>query len=236
MSAKVYLIPIALSDEGYHAIPAYTAEIINSCTVFFAENLRTARRAFRKIDKVFDIDGKQWHETGQQEGQWTTEFNACIHAGETIGIVSESGCPGIADPGQQLVKLAQEQNVKVIPLSGPSSILLALMASGMNGQLFSFNGYLPIAAAEREKKLKELDKKARTENHTQLFIETPYRNNALLESILKNCQDSTLLCIASNITAPDEWVVTKSIAEWKKNTPVLEKVPAIFLLGTGVFD
>jgi 16S rRNA (cytidine1402-2'-O)-methyltransferase len=232
MPATVYLIPIALSDDGYHAIPAFTAEVINTCTVFFAENTRTARRAFRKIDRQFDIDARLWHETGKAEEDCVAAFKACINSGETIGIVSESGCPGIADPGQKLVKLAQQAQIKVVPLSGPSSVFLALMASGMNGQQFSFHGYLPIGVAEREKKLKELDKKTRTENQTQLFIETPYRNNNLLDSILKCCQESTLLCIASNITAPNEWIVTKPVADWKKNLPVLEKVPAIFLLGT----
>lgn len=232
MLAKVYLIPIALAEEGYHMIPAHTAAIINACTVFFAENVRTARRAFRKIDKQFDIDAKQWHETGQREEEWETEFKACLKDGHTIGIVSESGCPGIADPGQKLVKLAQQQQAKVIPLAGPSAVLLALMASGMNGQFFSFNGYLPIAAAEREKKIKELEKKVKTENQTQLFIETPYRNNQLMEGIVNHCHESTLLCIAANISAPDESITTMSIGQWKKNIPVLEKVPTIFLLGS----
>ncbi len=245
MPAKVYLIPIPIAEDGFHALPSYTSAVINTCDVFFAESLRTARRAFRRINKEFDIDGKQWHETGQEEEAWSTEFKACLKAAQTIGIVSESGCPGIADPGQKLVSIAQEQDAQVIPLAGaskielgpvipltgPSSILLALMASGMNGQHFSFNGYLPIAELEREKKIKVLDKKARTENHTQVFIETPYRNNSLLESLLKNADDHTLLCIASNITAQNEWIKTRSIAQWKKNKPTLDKVPTIFILG-----
>jgi 16S rRNA (cytidine1402-2'-O)-methyltransferase len=231
MPAKVYLIPIPIAEDGYKALPSYTSEMINTCDVFFAESLRTARRAFRRINKEFDIDGKQWHETGQEEEAWSSEFKACLKASQTIGIVSESGCPGIADPGQKLVSIAQEAHAQVIPLSGPSSILLALMASGMNGQLFSFNGYLPITEQEREKKIKVLDKKARTENHTQVFIETPYRNNSLLESLLKNADDNSFLCIASNITAQNEWIKTRSIDQWKKNTPTLDKVPTIFILG-----
>lgn len=231
MAAIVYLIPIALAEEGYDTLPAYLKEKINECNVFFAENIRTARRAFRKINNTFDIDSREWHETGSAEQEKIDTFVNCIREGKIIGIVSESGCPGIADPGQRLVAAAHQQNILVKPLSGPSSVFLALMASGMNGQQFSFNGYLPIDSSERIKKIKELEKKVQQENYTQIFIETPYRNTQLFNSLVSTCQPHLKLCIAYNLTAEDEWVRTRSIAEWKKENPSLPKSPAIFLIG-----
>jgi len=231
MTGTIYLIPIALADDGYEAVPSYVAEKINLCQVIFAENIRTARRAFKKIDTQFNIDSREWHEIENTEEKSLEDFKKCIAQNKIIGIVSESGCPGIADPGQKLIDCAQSMGAIIKPLSGPSSILLALMASGMNGQSFTFNGYLPIESVEREKKIRELEKKVLSENCTQLFIETPYRNNPLLLSLLKTCQPDTKLCIAYNLTSSTEWVTTKSIAAWKKNTPELPKEPAIFLLG-----
>lgn len=231
MKGTVYLIPIALADDGYESVPTYVSKKINLCEVFFVENIRTARRAFKKIDTQFNIDSRQWHEIGKTEEESLKEFINCLNQNKTIGIASESGCPGIADPGQKLIDCAQSMGAVIKPLSGPSSILLALMASGMNGQLFTFNGYLPIDSFEREKKIRELEKKVFSENCTQLFIETPYRNKPLLLSLLKTCQADTKLCIAFNLTSSTEWVKTKSILAWKKNTPELPKEPAIFLLG-----
>jgi 16S rRNA (cytidine1402-2'-O)-methyltransferase len=232
MIGNVYLIPIALSEDGYHSLPAYIAEKINACDVFFAENIRTARRAFKKIDKQFDIDKRDWHEIDAKEIGSLAAFKTCLIQQKNIGIVSESGCPGIADPGQQLVSLAQEMGAIVNPISGPSSILLSLMASGLNGQSFTFNGYLPIESVDREKKIKELEKKAIVENCTQLFIETPYRNNVMLTSLLKVCHPSTKLCIAYNLTSSTEWVKTKKISAWITSPIILPKEPAIFLLGS----
>ena len=217
MIGTVYLIPIAIAEDGYEAVPIYISEKINLCTVFFAENIRTARRAFKKIDKSFEIDSKEWHEINKKEEESIALFKNLLQQGKTLGIVSESGCPGIADPGQKLVECAQEIGAIVKPLSGPSSILLALMASGMNGQSFTFNGYLPIETSEKEKKIKEFEKKVSVDKCTQLFIETPYRNNALLISLLKTCHPATRLCIAYNITSASEWIKTKTIAEWNKN-------------------
>jgi 16S rRNA (cytidine1402-2'-O)-methyltransferase len=151
--------------------------------------------------------------------------------GKTVGIVSESGCPGIADPGQKLVAVAQQQHYKVIPITGPSSILLALMASGMNGQHFNFVGYLPISTLEREKKIKELEKKCNAENCTIIFIETPYRNNPVFQSLISCLQKDTKLCIGHDITSPQEWIITKTVEAWKKETLELPKQPTIFLLG-----
>lgn len=231
MIGNVYLIPIALTEEGYHTLPAYISEKINACDVFFAENIRTARRAFKKIDKQFDIDKREWHEIDAKELASVDAFKICLIQQKNIGIVSESGCPGIADPGQKLVGVAQEMGATVNPLSGPSSILLSLMASGLNGQSFTFNGYIPIDTLEREKKIKDLEKKAINENCTQLFIETPYRNNAMLASILKVCHPDTKLCIAYNLTSSTEWVKTKKISAWKATPILLPKEPAIFLVG-----
>ncbi len=231
MAGTVYLIPIALADEGYAALPAYLRDKIEACHVFFAENIRTARRAFRKIDSKFDIDSREWHETGSAEEEKITIFINCIRQNKIIGIVSESGCPGIADPGQILVAHAHLEKALVKPLSGPSSVFLALMASGLNGQQFSFNGYLPIAAPERTQKIKELEKKVQQDNCTQIFIETPYRNAQLFNALISSCQPDTKLCIAYHLTAADEWVHTRSIAEWKKEQPELPKSPAIFLIG-----
>ena len=231
MKGLVYLIPIAIAEDGYDAIPNYIIEKINQCEVFFAENIRTARRAFKKIDSKFDIDARTWIEIGNNEEDFLSLFSEFIQQDKNIGIVSESGCPGIADPGQKLVEYAQKQGVHIAPLSGPNSILLTLMASGMNGQGFSFNGYLPIEKNGREKKIKELETRSVIDNQSQIFIETPYRNNQLLDSFLTCCRPETKLCVGLNLTSKNEWVKTMTIADWKKNKPTLPKEPAIFILG-----
>lgn len=232
MSSTVYLIPIAIAEDGYDAVPAYISEKMELCEIFFVENLRTARRAFKRIHKSFDIDARTWHEIGQKESQYLPEFQKAIQQEKNIGIVSESGCPGIADPGQRLVEVAQQMGALVKPLSGPSSLLMALMASGMNGQSFSFNGYLPIEPRERELKIKEIEKKCILEQSSQMFIETPYRNNHMMASLLKVCQPTTRLCIAFHISSSTEWIKTKSIKEWKEHIPEIPKEPVIFILGT----
>jgi 16S rRNA (cytidine1402-2'-O)-methyltransferase len=231
MSGEIYLIPIAIADDGYDAIPSYISEKINQCEVFYAENIRSARRAFKKINSSFEIESREWIEIGNNEVDHIQQFSAHLSQKKIIGIVSESGCPGIADPGQRLVEFAQEKGAQIHPLCGPSSILLALMASGMNGQGFSFNGYLPVEKSEREKKIKEFEKKAIIENHSQIFIETPYRNNQLLDSILKACKPETRLCIGMNISSKSEWIKTRSVLEWKKDIPNLPKEPIIFIIG-----
>jgi len=150
--------------------------------------------------------------------------------GKSVGLISEAGCPGIADPGQSLVRWAHQNHVKVVPLIGPSSVFLALMASGMNGQQFTFHGYLPVSSSERKKKLKQLEEESQRNRQTQLFIETPYRNDSLLKDILEVLRPSTALCIASNITLPGEFICTRPVSAWKKNLPDLKKKPSIFLL------
>jgi 16S rRNA (cytidine1402-2'-O)-methyltransferase len=225
MSA-VYLIPSLLSDDGIKAIPAYVLETVKSCQVFFVENERTARRYLKKLSKEIIIDDYEWHVMSED----ISVFEKCLAEQKSIGIISEAGCPGVADPGQWYVAEAQRKGAMVRPLVGPNSILLALMASGMNGQHFKFNGYLPIPAGERAKKIRQLEQESANDNCTQVFIETPYRNNQLLETILNACRPGTLLCIASNLTANDESIITKTVSEWKTRTPDLHKIPAIFLL------
>jgi 16S rRNA (cytidine1402-2'-O)-methyltransferase len=228
---EVQLIPIPLAEDGFDHLPLLIKERMQLCHVFFAENIRSARRAFRKIDKSFDIDARVWFEIGNEETNFITAFKEHLQEGKTIGIVSESGCPGIADPGQKLIALAQEEGYRVYPITGPNSILLALMASGLNGQHFQFIGYLPISPSERDKKIKEVERKSKAEHCSMIFIETPYRNNQLFQSLINSLQQETKLCIAYHITSAEEWIKTQTIAKWKKQLVELPKQPAIFLIG-----
>ena len=197
------------------------------------ENERTARRFLKKIWKEINIDAYEWHTIHKAENEVLNNFKKDILQQKTIGIMSEAGCPGIADPGQILINIAQQNNAKIIPLVGPNSIILALMASGMNGQCFQFVGYLPVDAHERKKKIAELENESVKKNCTQIFIETPYRNNQLLNDILITAKPETLLCIAVDITSSTESIQTKKIKDWKKDKPDLHKRPAIFLLYAG---
>jgi 16S rRNA (cytidine1402-2'-O)-methyltransferase len=226
----VYLIPSLLDDEAVETVPSYILSAVKKCRVFFVENERTARRFLKKLWKEMVIDEYEWVAVGKVEADVVSLFKQKIKEGKTIGIISEAGCPGVADPGQLLVHVAQELKIPVRPLVGPNSILLALMASGMNGQRFQFHGYLPIENADRVKAVRQLESESAKNNCTQIFIETPYRNNQLIDAVLKTCQSSTWFCIAANLTAASESVTTKSISEWKKNMPDMHKQPAIFLL------
>lgn len=230
MNAVVYLVPTVLEESATHTVPAYVLEAVLDSQVIFAENERTARRFLKSMNREIVIDHYEWHGIHKAEEELTGVFRQRIKEGKHIAIISEAGCPGVADPGQILVQVAQEMGARVKPLVGPSSILLALMASGMNGQHFEFLGYLPIDPAERTKSLLAHETHSAKEHCTKIFIETPYRNNALLESLLKNCKASTRLCIAANITAADEMIKTKTLGEWKKSPPDLHKIPVIFLL------
>lgn len=229
----IYLIPCVLADDAVETIPAYVIDAVKKCTVIFAENERTARRFLKSMDRSIVIDDFEWFAIHKAEEEQLTHFRQKIKEQKNIAIISEAGCPGIADPGQILIEAAQALNCTVKPLVGPSSILLALMASGMNGQQFEFTGYLPIDNNERAKKIKELELSSIKNNSTKIFIETPYRNNQLLETILKTCDNKTKLCIGVNITAANESILTYSIAEWKNKKPELHKQPAIFLLYAG---
>jgi 16S rRNA (cytidine1402-2'-O)-methyltransferase len=229
-AATVYLIPTFLDEEGMEVLPGYILSAVKAVEVFFVENERSARRYLKKLWKEMDIDSYRWFVIHKSEEEAKQEFLQQIKLGKQIAILSEAGCPGIADPGQLLVAVAQDAGALVKPLVGPNSILLALMGSGMNGQHFQFHGYLPIETAERNKRLKELESLSRKEGSAQIFIETPYRNQALLESILKNCGNTTRLCIAVNLTGKSESIQTKTIEKWQKGIPEINKQPAIFIL------
>lgn len=229
----VYLIPSILAEDSLSTIPEYVIAAIKDCQVFFVENERTTRRYFKQLWKNYlpnadiIIDDYEWHIIA--EGA-SNDFKQRLVEGKNIGIISEAGCPGVADPGQKLIAIAQEIGVDIKPLVGPNSILLALMASGMNGQQFQFVGYLPIDNNLRTKTIKELEIESSKKNCTQIFIETPYRNNQMIESILKTCNPRTKFCIAVDITGKNEWIKTMSVFDWQKNKPAIHKRPAIFLL------
>lgn len=228
--STVYLIPSLLAEDAVETIPAYIINAIESCSVIFAENERTARRFLKKIKKEIVIDRFEWFTIHNREEAETENFRKKIKENKNIAIISEAGCPGIADPGQLLISIAQQMQCNIRPLVGPNAILLALMASGLNGQQFEFCGYLPVENDLRTKKIKELETLSAKHNSTKIFIETPYRNDKLLDAFLYSCKSSSLLCIAANLTSAQEWIKTKSIADWKKQKPVLNKQPVMFLL------
>jgi 16S rRNA (cytidine1402-2'-O)-methyltransferase len=230
MPATIYLIPTVLSEGATHCLPAYISDAVKECTVFFVENERTARRFLKSIWKEMVIDDYEWHNMKEINEGVAAAFFQKIKEEKTIGILSEAGCPGVADPGQALVHLGQEENVLIKPLVGPNSILLALMASGMNGQRFQFVGYLPIDVAERTKAIRLLETESKQKDCTQIFIETPYRNNQLLETLLKTCRADTRICVAANLTGKEEFIKTKTAGQWKNAVPQLHKKPVIFLL------
>jgi 16S rRNA (cytidine1402-2'-O)-methyltransferase len=230
MPATIYLIPTVLHEGQTDCLPAYILPAVKQCTHFFVEQERTARRYLKLLWKEMVIDDYRWHNMQQVTPEVRNTFLKAIAEEKTIGIISEAGCPGVADPGQALVALAQERGAIVKPLVGPSSILLALMASGMNGQRFQFAGYLPIEPSARLQAIKALESESRKNDCTQIFIETPYRNNQLLETLTKVCGPQTRICVAVDLTAPTESIVTLPTKEWGRKKPELHKRPAIFLL------
>ena len=230
-SSTIYLIPSVLHETATATIPAYIRDAVSKCQVFFVENERSARRYLKSIWKEMVIDNYTWVLIDKTNNIGTLNtFSHYLRQDKVIGIISEAGCPGVADPGQLLTEAAHTAGATVKPLVGPSSILLALMASGMNGQQFQFVGYLPIDNAERIKTIKDLETESARKNCTQLFIETPYRNIQLLESLIKAGRPTTRLCIATDITADTEFIKTKTLAEWKKQMPDLHKRPTIFCM------
>lgn len=226
----LYLIPVPIAEDALQTLPAEVLQHTARIQYFFAENVRTARRFLKQMHPSLAIEPLQFSEIDKHTGPDLGLLKQWLKAGHDVGVMSESGCPGIADPGALLAEAAHKAGMKVVPLTGPSSLLLALMASGLNGQSFAFNGYLPVKEPARSQRLKQLEQHSRKEKQTQIFIETPYRNNTLLDELLKHCQPGTQLCLAQNITAPNAFIQTKTIAEWKKNKPVLEKAPAVFLI------
>ncbi|MEA5082304.1 MAG: SAM-dependent methyltransferase [Dysgonamonadaceae bacterium] len=234
-SPSLYLIPVTLGDTAINRVlPTYNTEIITDLRFFIVENVRSARRFMKKCNPAINIDGLTFFELNENSDRKNLErMLTPMMEGNSMGIISDAGCPAVADPGADVVAIAQRLEYKVIPLVGPSSILMAVMASGFNGQSFAFNGYLPIDGNERVKKLKHLESRAYNEDQTQLFIETPYRNNKMAEDILQHCRPSTRLCIAMNISCEDEFIVSKSVKAWKNNLPDLHKKPCIFLIYKG---
>ena len=231
MKGKLYLVPNILGDSSTsNSIPVFNLEIINSINFYIVENIRTARRFLSKCNISTKIDDLKFFVLNQHTNpNEIGEFLKPVYSGEHIGIISEAGCPAVADPGSEIVRMAHEQDIEVIPLVGPSSIILALMASGFNGQSFSFNGYLPVKQDERNMKLKKDENRSRNENQTQIYIETPYRNMHLFESMINTLNPDTRLCIAADLTLETEFVKTKTIKQWKTIRPELNKRPAIFL-------
>jgi 16S rRNA (cytidine1402-2'-O)-methyltransferase len=247
MAATLYLIPTFLDEQSLAPLPAYLLDAVKACQVFFVENERSARRYLKLLWKEMVIDDYEWYPIHKAEEDVKTVFRQKLKEGKSIGLISEAGCPGVADPGQLLTEAAHQAGAIVKPLVGPSSILLALMASGLNGQQFRFTGYLPVDNAGRAKALKDLEAESQRFHCTEIFIETPYRNNQLLATILQTCRPSTRLCVAANLTGPGEYIRTLSIAEWRKlgppaaaaptatpppanALPELHKQPAIFCL------
>lgn len=232
MSAKVYLIPTTLGDcPVENVIPQYVVDIINSTNHYIVENIKNARRYLIKAGIKTKIDELTFYELNKHSSpeQYSSYLKA-IKDNQNIGIISDAGTPGVADPGAEIVAIAHRKNIPVVPLVGPSSILLSVMASGLNGQSFAFVGYLPIKKPERIRRIKELERRSQAENQTQLFIETPYRNNHLMEDLLSTCSAETKIGIAADITLETEYIKTKSVKEWKKEIPNLHKRPSIFLI------
>jgi 16S rRNA (cytidine1402-2'-O)-methyltransferase len=231
--AKLYLIPNLLSDSPWQQVlPAFNAEIINSINYFIVEDIRNARRFLKKVNRDINIDALTFMELNKHTPDLQkNSYLDFVRQGNDMGIISEAGCPGVADPGAEIVKLAHRRNITVVPLVGPSSILLALMASGLNGQNFAFTGYLPVKKPDRLKRIQQLENQAVQHRQSQIFMETPYRNGHLLNDLLSTCQPGTSLCIAADITSGNEMIKTRTIVEWKKNIPVLDKLPVIFILG-----
>jgi 16S rRNA (cytidine1402-2'-O)-methyltransferase len=228
--ATVYLIPVPIAESALHTLSPDVAVQTAPLRHYFVEDVRTARRFLRSLHPALVIDEIQFSEIDKHAGPDTGLLRKWLKEGKQVGIMSESGCPGIADPGAELVAVAHQMKAQVMPLVGPSSLILALMASGLNGQSFAFIGYLPVKDPMRAKRIKELEALSVKEKQTQLFIETPYRNNPILAELLKHCNPKTMICIAQNITAPDAYIKTKSVAEWTKETPTLIKAPAVFLM------
>lgn len=228
----LYLIPVPLADEAAaKSFTPYLVDTINSIKEYIVENEKTARRFLKEAGLQTPQSELLIHDYGKHNrADGTAMFFTGLQAGNNVGLMSEAGCPGIADPGAEIVEKAHRMGIKVVPLVGPSSILLALMASGFNGQSFTFYGYLPIDKVLRSKKIKELESASERLDQTQIFIETPFRNNPMLEEILKTAHPKTRLCIACDLTAATEMVQTRTIAEWQKKVPELHKRPAIFLL------
>ena len=232
MKPALYLIPVTLSDVPLsQVLPATNIEVVRGINHFIVENIRSARRFIRKCDRDIDIDGLTFYELNRHtDPADIADYLAPLEAGQPMGVISEAGCPAIADPGADVVAIAQRRGLTVVPLVGPSSILMGLMASGFNGQSFAFLGYLPIDATARARKFKDMEQRIMRDDQTQIFIETPYRNNALLADLTRHLPPHMHLCVASDITGQNERIVTHTIGQWAKTKADFGKIPTIFLL------
>lgn len=233
MNSTLYLVPVTLAEvEHSRCLPEYNREVVRSIKHFIVENIRTARRFLKAADKSIDIDSLSFYELNKHTSpELIASYLAPLSSGQDVAVLSEAGCPAVADPGSEIVAIAQSKGYKVVPLVGPSSILMALMGAGFNGQRFAFLGYLPIDDSERVKAIREAEHRAISLGETQIFIETPYRNERLVEDLIKHCKGTTKLCIASQITAPNELIRTRPLSEWKGKVPSIHKQPTIFVLG-----
>lgn len=232
MKPALYLIPVTLSDVPLsQVLPAANIDVVRGIHHFIVENVRSARRFIKKCDRDIDIDGLTFYELNRHtDPNDIASYLAPLENGEPMGIISEAGCPAIADPGADVVAIAQRRGLHVVPLVGPSSILMGLMASGFNGQSFAFLGYLPIEASARVRKFKDMEQRIMRDDQTQIFIETPYRNNALLADLKRHLPGNLRLCVASDITGEKEHIVTRTIRQWAADKTDFGKVPTIFLL------
>ena len=232
----LYLIPVTLGNTPIEQVlPAYNKQVICSIRHFIVEEVRTARRFLKQVDRNINIDELTFYPMGKHaDAASFSKYLDALRNGEDMGVISEAGCPAVADPGADVVAIAQREGLKVVPLVGPSSILLAVMGSGFNGQSFAFHGYLPIAPTDRAKRLKQLESRSAAEHQTQLFIETPYRNHKIIADILSACNPRTRLCIASGLTTEKEYICSKTVKEWKQAPPPdLNKIPTIFAIYAG---
>lgn len=232
MQAALYLIPVTLGDtEIDRVLPNHNRTIIAGISHYVVENIRSARRFLRRSNPDIVIDDLTFYTLDEHtRPEEIASFLAPLREGKPMGVISEAGCPAIADPGADLVAIAQRENLPVVPLVGPSSILMSLMASGFNGQSFAFNGYLPVEPVERTRKIKQLEQRAYSEDQTQIFIETPYRNHKMIEELVKTCRPTTRLCVACDISCENEEIHTRTMAQWKKAKYDIQKRPAIFLI------
>ena len=235
LEAGLYLIPTQLSDVSLdRVLPAHNIEVVRGIRYFVVESVRSARRFLKKCDRDIDIDSLTFNELNEHTDlKDTVAIEALldpIGRGEAVGVISDAGCPAVADPGADLVALAQRRGYKVIPLVGPSSILMSLMASGFNGQRFAFEGYLPVDASARQSRLKEMARRIDREHQTQIFIEAPYRNNQLIADLATHLPPRMRLCVASDITGEGQSIITRTIGEWRQSRYDYHKVPTIFLL------
>lgn len=232
MKGKLYLIPSPLGDyDPDVVIPAPTLDLLQRIGCYVVEEVRTARRYLSRAGLKGHIQELEFHELNEHTSAADVErLVALFEDGRDVGLISEAGLPAVADPGAALVALCHRHGIEVVPQVGPSSLMMALMASGLNGQSFTFYGYLPAKTEERRSAIKSIEKTSQSKRQTQIFIETPYRNDAMFSDLLQSCRPSTRICVAANITMPDEFIRTRTVAEWKKENPIIGKRPCVFLM------